>query len=306
MNRPSGLSDTVVLDLETKRLAREVGGWVPERMGLAVAVTWDEENGFREWFEKDTEALVLELSDFKRVVGFNVLRFDYRVLATYHPNVSQLLTAKTVDILADVYEALGFRISLDNMARATLGRVKTGTGDQAVTGTGDQAVRWWRQGKRDLVIDYCREDAELTRDIYAYGLSHGVIYYPHYWPRLLPILQSTRWVPVNWSEKSVRRRQRRRTPRHPLSIDINRQPVESSAIRSVGYDPASQTLEIEFHSSGIYQFFDVPEAVYEDLMQASEPASYFNNHIRGRYHRPRKHNVLVAFARLLRGLKSKA
>jgi len=179
----AALSDTVVIDIETKRWAEEVGGWAyPERFGLAVAVTWDQENGFREWFREDVEALVGELSSFGRVVGFNALRFDYGVLAAYHPKVSQLLASKTVDILADIYQALGFRISLDDVARATLGRGKTGTGDQA--------VEWWRQGKRDLVIEYCRADVELTRDIYAYGLRHGVIYYPSYGTR-----QS---LSVNW------------------------------------------------------------------------------------------------------------
>ncbi len=55
---PSGY---VVVDLETQRGPDEVGGWVAERMGLAVAVTWDQQNAFREWFEEDVQALVEEL-----------------------------------------------------------------------------------------------------------------------------------------------------------------------------------------------------------------------------------------------------
>jgi DEAD/DEAH box helicase domain-containing protein len=187
----AALSDTVVFDIETKRGPREVGGWIPERMGLAVAVTWDEINGFREWFREDVKGLIRELSSFGHVVGFNVLRFDYRVLARYQRNVSRLLAPKTLDILADIYQALGFRVSLDNVARATLGRGKIATAHQA--------GKWWREGNRDLVAKYCRGDVELTRDIYAYGLSHGVIYYPYYWIRLLPMLRTKRAIRVNWS-----------------------------------------------------------------------------------------------------------
>lgn len=172
----------IVLDLETKRWAEEVGGWVPERFGLAVAVTWDEKNGFREWYREDVEALVTELSAFDRVIGFNVVRFDYRVLAAYYRGVPKLLKRKTVDILADVYRALGFRISLEDLAQATLGKGKSGSGLDA--------VRWWREGKRDLVAKYCRDDVELTRDLYLHGVAHGVIYYPSYGRK--------RKLSVNW------------------------------------------------------------------------------------------------------------
>jgi hypothetical protein len=62
-----------------------------------------------------------------------------------------------------------------------------------------------------------------------------------------------------------------------------RQPVTSSNIRAVGYDPASQTLEIEFHSGAVYQYSDVPESVYRGLMQAASHGSYLHAHIRERY-----------------------
>lgn len=64
---------------------------------------------------------------------------------------------------------------------------------------------------------------------------------------------------------------------------MNRQQVISSNIRSVGYDGESRTLEIEFHTGGIYQYFDVPESVYKSLMSASSLGSYFYRYIRDRY-----------------------
>jgi len=62
-----------------------------------------------------------------------------------------------------------------------------------------------------------------------------------------------------------------------------RQPVSSSNIRSIGYDSKSQTLEIEFHSGSIYQYFDVPESIYNALMSASSHGSFFHRHIKGRF-----------------------
>ncbi len=64
---------------------------------------------------------------------------------------------------------------------------------------------------------------------------------------------------------------------------MNRTPVRSSDIRSVGYDPASRTLEVEFNSGGVYQYSDVPETVYQDFMRATSKGSYFHHHIKGRY-----------------------
>ncbi len=62
-----------------------------------------------------------------------------------------------------------------------------------------------------------------------------------------------------------------------------RQPVSSSNISSIGYDPESRTLEIEFHSGGVYQYFNVPESIYNALMSASSQGSYFHHYIKGQY-----------------------
>ena len=61
---------------------------------------------------------------------------------------------------------------------------------------------------------------------------------------------------------------------------MNRIPVKSSNLRSVGYDSASQNLEIEFLNSGIYQYSNVPNRVYEDLMSAPSHGQYFDANIK--------------------------
>ncbi len=61
---------------------------------------------------------------------------------------------------------------------------------------------------------------------------------------------------------------------------MERIPVQSSNLRSVGYDRESGTLEIEFKSGRVYQYSGVPEEVYEGLMSASSHGTYFDRYIR--------------------------
>ncbi|ELZ06184.1 hypothetical protein C482_00140 [Natrialba chahannaoensis JCM 10990] len=64
---------------------------------------------------------------------------------------------------------------------------------------------------------------------------------------------------------------------------MDRTPVSSSNLRSVGYDPESQTLEIAFNSGGVYQYYDVPESVYRGLMNAASHGKYHARHIKDRF-----------------------
>ena len=61
---------------------------------------------------------------------------------------------------------------------------------------------------------------------------------------------------------------------------MERVPVDSSNVASVGYDIASSTLEIEFTNGAIYQYSGVPEYEYTGLMSASSKGSYLNQHIK--------------------------
>jgi hypothetical protein len=64
---------------------------------------------------------------------------------------------------------------------------------------------------------------------------------------------------------------------------VERTPVSSSNLAAVGYDPKTETLEIEFLHGGVYQYLEVPEEVYTELMAASSHGSYFNSMIRGAF-----------------------
>ena len=65
--------------------------------------------------------------------------------------------------------------------------------------------------------------------------------------------------------------------------NLNRQPVQSSNLRSVGYDPDTNTLEIEFHHGGLYLYFDVPQNMYEGLMSAPSHGEFHAQYIKNRY-----------------------
>lgn len=64
---------------------------------------------------------------------------------------------------------------------------------------------------------------------------------------------------------------------------MNRTPVTSSHVVSVGYDPNTLTLEVEFNGNSVYQYFDVPETVHQELMQASSVGTYLHAQIYNNY-----------------------
>ena len=165
-NAPEGLHFGV-LDLETQRSAAEVGGWHrADRMGVSCGVLYDsKKDTFVEYLEEHVSQLIEDLQDIDLVVGFNIKRFDYLVLKGYlHFDFSSL---NTLDILEDIHTCLGFRLSLAHLAKETLGISKTADGLQA--------LKWWQEGRIRNIIDYCKMDVQLTRDLYLFGRKNGYL-----------------------------------------------------------------------------------------------------------------------------------
>jgi DEAD/DEAH box helicase domain-containing protein len=154
-----------VFDLETQRSAEEVGGWNrAEKMGISVAVVYDSRlDGCVTYLEHEIPSLISHLQELELVVGFNIKRFDYRVLAGYSPFNMDL--RPTLDLLEQVNDQLGYRLSLNRLAEKTLGAQKTADGLQALT--------WYKEGRIDLIQKYCRKDVEITRDLLHFGLENG-------------------------------------------------------------------------------------------------------------------------------------
>jgi hypothetical protein len=64
---------------------------------------------------------------------------------------------------------------------------------------------------------------------------------------------------------------------------MNRIPVDSSNIADIGYDEASLTLEVGFNNGTVYQYFDVPEAVHLEFMNAGSKGTFLNENIKSNY-----------------------
>jgi KTSC domain len=64
---------------------------------------------------------------------------------------------------------------------------------------------------------------------------------------------------------------------------VDRVPVASQALASVGYEPASAVLEVQFTSGGLYRYYGVPAEVHRELMEAGSRGHYFAERIRDRY-----------------------
>ena len=64
---------------------------------------------------------------------------------------------------------------------------------------------------------------------------------------------------------------------------MERQAVQSSNLQSIGYDEKTQTLEVEFIRGDVYQYTNVPQHVYDELMSAKSLGKYLNQHIARQY-----------------------
>ncbi len=162
--------NTALFDLETLRSAADVGGWGNcHRMGVAVGVVLQLEEGrFEVYYEDDVESLVQSLAAADLVVGFNVERFDYRVLKGY-TGVDYGRQWPTLDLCSDIHRRLGRRIGLGHLVQATLGLTKSADGLQS--------LEWVQQGRFDLVEAYCRRDVEVMRDLFLFGRREGYVCY---------------------------------------------------------------------------------------------------------------------------------
>jgi DEAD/DEAH box helicase domain-containing protein len=175
----------IFFDLESQNLFQEVGGRDRiDQLRMSCGVTYSTlRQEFSVYWEKDVQALLQELQSAEQVIGFNLKAFDYRVLQPYAPKLN-FGSIRTIDMLQDIHRTLGFRLSLDAIAEASLGTTKLADGVQA--------VQWYRAKEFEKLAEYCKKDVEITRQVFEFGREHG---YVHYRSKLGSILK----VSVQWS-----------------------------------------------------------------------------------------------------------
>ena len=179
----SDVGEKIVLDLETKKGFDEVGRRNLELLGVSVAGIYSyKDDEFKVFAEKDIKLLLPYLKRAQLLIGFNIKEFDYPVLQPYLD--FDLKSLNTLDILEEIRNSLGFRLSLDSIARATLKESKIGSGLDALA--------YFRRGEMDKLVQYCQHDVFITRQVYEYGRRNGHLVY-----RRGSRLET---IPVSWTE----------------------------------------------------------------------------------------------------------
>lgn len=164
------MKDYLVLDLETQNEFSDVGGRAyPHLLKISVAGVFSyKQNKYLIFEEKKISELEDMIRDAGLVIGFNTKYFDYAVLQPYMKKVN-LKNIPSCDIMEDVANVLGHRLSLDSIAKATLGSKKIGDGLGA--------IKYFREGNMDALKKYCLEDVKITKEIFDYGRRYNELFY---------------------------------------------------------------------------------------------------------------------------------
>lgn len=156
----------VVLDIETQNTFQDVGAYNPSLLSVSlVGCYFYETDTFEAFFEADLPKLWPRLERAERIIGYNLVGFDYPCLQRYYSG--DIMRLPTVDLLVEIEKRLGFRIKLDDVAHATLGVGKSGHGLQA--------VEFWKKQELEKLKDYCLQDVRVTRDVYEFALQNSFV-----------------------------------------------------------------------------------------------------------------------------------
>lgn len=157
----------IVLDLETQHSFQEMGS-DPKKLKVSVVGIFEyATNEYKSFREEELTQLFPLLEKASILVGFNINKFDLPVLSPYY--LGDITQFHTLDILDEVEKSLGFRISLDDLAKATLGTQKSGHGLVAID--------YFQKGQWDKLISYCLDDVRITKELYEYGLKNSKLYF---------------------------------------------------------------------------------------------------------------------------------
>lgn len=185
------MKDVIVFDIETQKSFDEVGGRENlHLLGLSVLAAYSYNYGKTFVFEeKNVRDFQKMIDHAETLIGFNSNGFDVPILRHYNFNLDNIMS---LDLMDDVKNGVGFRVSLDNIANATLGVKKTADGMQA--------IKWYKEGNMEDIKKYCVHDVLITKDVYEYGKKNAHIFF-------INKIKEKKAIPVFWSrekQKNVR------------------------------------------------------------------------------------------------------
>lgn len=179
----------IIFDTETKKFFDDIEGYDPGKLGVSITSVYARtlDNSFHEvqgkmqsFWEEDFAEMFKLFEKADRIIGFNSITFDVPALSPYlPPHWSKL---KHFDILAQIKDVAGKRMSLDSLAKATLGTKKNDNGVNA--------IKYWNQGTEESLAKlkkYCEMDVTITRDIYDHVLKNGLLKYTDFWNEIREI-----------------------------------------------------------------------------------------------------------------------
>lgn len=156
----------IVFDIETSNLFSDVGSNNPADLSISVVCTYDyETDSYAHFFEDELHKLWPLIESADMLIGYNSDHFDIPLLNKYYPG--DLTKIRSLDLLKEIRESFGRRMKLDQVAEGTLGTNKISDGLEA--------LRWWREGKKDKVVEYCIADVRITKDVYDYARKHNML-----------------------------------------------------------------------------------------------------------------------------------
>ena len=173
----------VIFDTETKKFFDEVEGYDPAKLGVSITSvysrTLDEnfneiEGTMQSFWEDEFPEMFKLFEKADRIIGFNSIGFDVPALSPYLP--AHWPKLKHFDILGEIKKIEGKRMSLNSIAKATLGSTKNDVGENA--------IKYWNSGTPESLSKlkkYCEMDVAITRDVYDHAVKNGVLKYIDFW-----------------------------------------------------------------------------------------------------------------------------
>lgn len=198
-----------------------------------------------------------------------------------HPLTASILGSQD-DLRRDEDKSIKFNKLTDINPYLSLPDSELGVGDRV-------AIKELVDASIVKLLLYCKEPKSSDEIFEKIELYKNTKNYNHH---IKPLLKAD-WLNQTIPDKPTSKNQKYNTTDLGkkllaiISIDSNsgikRIPVASSNIAAVGYDKEAHILEIEFHHGAIYQYVDVPEKVYEELMSSPSQGAYFMNELKDKF-----------------------
>ncbi len=166
------MSKEVVFDIETIGDIQDLS-----TMKITVVSIYEFENDQTRSFEEhELSNLWPILERAERIIGYNSEHFDLPILSRYY--TGDLTKIPHLDMLKVIKDSTGKRFKLNDLVKATLQLEKSADGLQA--------MQWFKEGKLDLIKEYCEQDVRVTKELYLYGRKNKMLYYATLTGDLMP------------------------------------------------------------------------------------------------------------------------